>query len=166
MNNKGQTLIEVLVAFAIGSVIVIAITTVVIAALNNAEYSKNQTYANLYIQQGMDIIRHLRDNNYTEFSNFSGNYCLASTCTSLNSTIGDPCGPMSISCPQNVGIFIRQVKITQNSPNCSKGGSSSETDVQTTVSWSDNKCTNASNVFCHQITAETCFSNFGVQSVP
>ncbi len=166
MNNKGQTLIEVLVALTIGVLILTSIVTAVISALSNAQYTKNQTDANTYVQEAMDFIKSLRNTDYATFKNLSGNYCFASSCTSLNSTIGDPCGPKSVSCGQNIGVFVREIQVIQNSISCGQGGNENETDVKATVSWSDSKCTSSSNLYCHQVSAESCFSNFGIQPTP
>lgn len=166
MNSKGQTLIEVLIALAVGVTVIVSTTTAVLSALSNSEYARNKSYAISDTQQAMDIIKSFNNNNYLIFKNLNGDYCFASTCKTLNSNIGDPCGPKSITCGQNVGSFVREVKITQNSGNCAYGGAPNETSLQVTVSWSDFKCSNTSNIFCHNETSQTCLSNFNIQPTP
>lgn len=168
-NQNGQSLIEVLVSLATAAIIIGAITVATISALNNAIYSKNQNLANTYAQQGIEIVRNMRDRNYSTFSELNGYYCLAKTCTDINpsgSSVNDPCGAKSILCAQNVGgenvdTFVRQVFVDPNGTYCSDATSTSTQATQVTVdvSWFDAKC-GTTNVFCHHVTLSTCLSTY------
>lgn len=168
-SQKGQSLIEVLVGLATAAVITGAITVATISALNNAVFSKNQNLANTYAQQGIEIVRNMRDRNYSTFTELNGDYCLAKSCTDINpsnSSTNDPCGKKSILCAQNVGgenadIFVRQVSVDPNSTYCQDGTDAltQATQVTVNVSWFDSKC-GSSSVFCHTVKLSTCLSTY------
>ncbi|MGH7245713.1 MAG: type IV pilus modification PilV family protein [Candidatus Levyibacteriota bacterium] len=163
-SKKGQTLIEVLIGLATMVVVISAITIAVISSLNNASYAKNQNLATQYAQQGMELMRDLRDINYASFSALTNTtYCLAKGCSMLSNTSGD-CGPkVNAICDQNVDIFVREVDVVQNSAEC-LGGSSAK--VTVSVSWADGKCTDRTNLFCHQVKLDSCLSNNNVINTP
>lgn len=166
--NSGQTLIEVLVALGTSVVIISAITVAVLSSLSNVEFEKNQSLATSYAQQGMEIIRSMSNNNYGLFKLLSGKYCLAKSCTALTSSRGDSCGPEGVTCQPvpNVDTFMREVTIdTSQSNNCVAGGIHF-TEATTTVSWSDSKCTDTNNLFCHQVSISSCFSDANIITGP
>ena len=164
-SQGGQTLIEALVALGAAVIIVSAITIVVISALNNAQFSKNQNLATQFAQQGMEIMRQMRDSNWTTFSDLSEEaYCLdkGSNIPVLKDlTIIAGCGHSGQS-GQNVDLFAREVDIEGgNSPDCA-----SATKVTVVVSWNDAKCTNSTNLFCHKVELVSCFSDSRVVPTP
>ncbi len=171
--EKGQSLVEVLVGLTTAVMILGAITVATISSLNNAVYGKNQNLATEYAQQAIEIVRNLRDRNYSSFSQLNGNYCLAKTCDKIDPAGGlnDPCGPKSVLCDQNVGgenadIFVRQVMITKNDPTCQANPSpapNQEIKVIASVAWFDGKCSSA-KIFCHTVTLSTCLSTYNVIS--
>ncbi|MBI3069818.1 MAG: hypothetical protein HYY87_00750, partial [Candidatus Levybacteria bacterium] len=55
--QKGQTLIEVLLALGTAVVVLSATVVAVLSALNNAQFSKNQSLATQYAQEGMEVMR-------------------------------------------------------------------------------------------------------------
>jgi len=148
---KGQILIEVLVALAAAGVIITAITAVVTTSLSNAQYIRDQNSATNYAQQGMEVIREVRDSDISNFRSYNGNYCLGKGQTSLGSN--------QSSCNSNVDNFARSVVIEQ-SPGCAANIAK----VTVTVSWSDGKCTNNAN--CHKIPLVTCLSTNNLIPAP
>lgn len=76
MKQRGQTLLEVLAALGAGIVILIAITSAVLSSLSNAQFSKNQNLATLYAQQGMEMMRDLRNKDWNSFASRNGSFCL------------------------------------------------------------------------------------------
>lgn len=153
----GQTLIEVLVALSVISIIVTSITIAVITSLNNAEFVKNQNLATEYAQQGMEEIRFMRNTNYTSFTGLNGQYCLKDTCTQIVPSSQD-CGTLGgNNCGSNVStIFDREVDVY--SGNVVQNPCKYGTSVTSTVSWADNKCTNRNNPYCHVVKLATCFT--------
>ena len=60
-NQKGQSLVELIVVTAVAVIVVGALTFATIAALRNAAFSKNQTQATKLAQDGLERMRSLRD---------------------------------------------------------------------------------------------------------
>ena len=148
--QKGQSLIEALVALGAAVLVVSAITISVITALNNVQYTKNQNLAAQYAQQAMEIMRQTSSSNWTLFSSYpTGTYCLDEGTSLLRAA-----DPATSFCGQNYGIFVREVDIKPNATKCVGG-------ILTIVivSWSDSKCTDTSNTYCHSVELDSCFDN-------
>ncbi len=143
---KGQTLIEILIALGIGGVIISAITVIITSGLNNAQFGKNQNLATNFAQEGLEVVRKIRNNNYDGFRTYSGTYCLGKNQTTLGSAVSS-CSSL------NVDAFIRSVHIQQNS-GCSVNGAR----VTVTVSWTDGKCP-TTNLYCHNSQLVSCLSS-------
>jgi len=147
-DERGETLVEVLVALGIITVVASALVGVVVTSMGNTRFSKDQNQATQYAQEGMEIVRQKRDDGYVAFRNIAtGTYCLDG-----GSTILDP------DCTAaNVGSYLRKVTITQD------GCDTDVANVTVTVSWQDSKCP-AANAFCHTSRLESCLSS--VNPVP
>lgn len=156
MKEKGQTLVEALIALGVAIIIISAIVVSVISSLSNAQFTKNQNQANHFAQEGMEIVRGIRNSNWLSFQALSSTYyCLAANSTTLVFK-GTGCSPNP-----NVGIFVREVNIDHSSPSCI--GTSM---VTVNVSWSDSKCTDVSNTFCHKVSLASCFGNDNAVPTP
>lgn len=176
--QSGQTLIEVLVGLAAAVVVISAITVAVLSSLNNAEFSRDQNLATHYSQEGMEIIRNMRDKSILSVSATSlpdGVYCMAKTCTAITNIAGDTnCGPRAgLLCSQNVLNFVREVTIRHNDSTCNGNGpTSAPTPVTTAMKisvstyWGDIKCTSTTNPFCHSVMLTSCLSDFTVVPTP
>jgi len=148
MNQKGQGLIEALIALGAAVIIIAAMTIAVITALNNADFSSYQNLATNYAQQGIEIIQQKSQVAWTTIPTRLATYCLAQGATDLP--------PQAVSSCTTVNIdnkFIRQVKFTPESSNC--GGS---TQVEVMVSWTDSKCSGIAG-YCHQVTLDSCLAD-------
>lgn len=147
-SQRGQSLIEVLIALAAAVAVVAAIAVTVVTSLSNVDFTKNQNLATQYSGEGLEVVRQLAKNNWTDFiNNYQGvNYCL------------DQGGYLTvmqgISCSQNVGIFKRQIVINQNDSNKCSGS----VGVTSIVSWSDGRCLSG-NPFCHDISLNSCLAD-------
>jgi prepilin-type N-terminal cleavage/methylation domain-containing protein len=165
-NNQGQTLIEILIAMGIAGVIVTAMTISVTSAINNANYSKNQSLATQYSQEGMEIVKQMQQVNYQTFNALSGRYCLAQTCSSLtvNGICGKNPGGNNTNCAVNINnnLFIRQVDMLAVGAPLSKCVNSTQATVS--VLWTDGKC--AMGVYCHSEQLVSCFSNANTAPIP
>ena len=53
--NSGQTLVEVVLAVAVASLILVGLTRATTEALRNAQFAKNQSLATQYAQEAMEI---------------------------------------------------------------------------------------------------------------
>ncbi len=109
-NQKGQTLLEVIIVMAIAVIIIGALVFAIVAALRNAQFSKNQTQATKLAQEGIELVRTGRDQNkdITGFSigtnaitSWRGNDtdCPGNSSSIWCSQIQGSCGNSSISPP-------------------------------------------------------------------
>lgn len=170
LDEKGQTLVEVLVAMATAVAVLSAIAITVISSLSNVEFTKNQNLATQYSREGLEVVRRLARSNWNTFEGFNAqDYCLAKGQTTLT-----PMGPNG--CGQNVDTFMRKIEIEQTSLSCQEGSGGEEDEgedeededgggeeesnarITSIVSWSDSKC-GAANVFCHEVTLDSCIAN-------
>jgi Tfp pilus assembly protein PilV len=163
MNNKGQSILEAVVALSVAVVIVSAITVAIITSVNNADYSKNQNLATQYAQQGIEILRQLSESNWGVFSAYSGTYCLAQGASLPSAPGATGCG-QNINDANNNPFFVRQVQIVQIPASQTTANCTGSYDVTVSVSWTDSKCQNALNLYCHQVSLDTCLAN--LNSVP
>lgn len=60
-SEKGQTLLEVIAAAAVGILVVSALTFATIFSLRNATFAKNSTQATKLAQEGIERVRSIRD---------------------------------------------------------------------------------------------------------
>lgn len=76
-SEKGQSLIEVLVAVTVGVLVVTALTFATIFSLRNAQFAKNSAQATKLAQEGIERVRIGRDRNQcitlTDVDSWNGN---------------------------------------------------------------------------------------------
>ena len=146
-DQKGQTLVEVLIAMATAVAVLSAIAITVVSSLSNVEFTKNQNQATQFSREGLEVVRRLAKSNWTTFETYNAaDYCLAKGATTLTTMGPNGCG-------QNVDTFVRKIEIEQNSPSCQLNAR-----IASIVSWSDSKCGSA-NVFCHEVTLDSCIAD-------
>lgn len=163
--QRGQSLIEVLIALAAAVAVVAAIAVTVVTSLSNVDFTKNQNLATQYSREGLEVVRQIAKNNWTNFTTYrSSNYCLADINVNPALTVMEPSG-----CNQNVGlqngnyIFKRQIVISQDdSSKCSGNGN---VKVESIVSWSDSRC-QTGTVFCHNVSLESCLADINTIKAP
>ena len=61
LNFRGQTLIEVIIAIAVGTLIITAILGLATRSTRNANFSRANEQASKLAQQGLEVIRNIRD---------------------------------------------------------------------------------------------------------
>lgn len=110
VHKNGQSLIEVLFALGIAVVIIVALVSVTIGSLRNAQFAQNQVLATKYANEGMEKIRAYRDQN--DWTIFTGG------CNGYNAG--------SVPTPFTRNISCQQV-----------GGDTNKRKVTVTVSWTD-----------------------------
>ena len=148
---KGDTLVEVLVALAVATVVISALTSLGIVTINNVRYIKDEDQSTKYAQEGMETVRNIRDSNYLAFRNYDGRYCLGTDPTLTNAVA-------SCTITNLEDHYIRSVQVTRNG--C--GGNLSS--VTVTVAWSDTKC--LSGTYCHSSKISSCFSTVPPVNAP
>jgi Tfp pilus assembly protein PilV len=177
-SEVGQTLIEVLVALTAAVIIIAAIVSASLNALTSSEFTRAQNTATQATQQGLEIIRNMRNENITSLSvaNLPNDYyCLAKSCSALNKNISSCWQRTTSSCSQNVDTFVRQVTVLHGSADCNatptpvglpQGVLTGNVKITVTTSWYDSKCTDSSNTYCHSVVSSSCFSDFTVAPTP
>lgn len=181
--EAGQTLLEILLAFSASILVLSAVILGVITSLSNTQYTKNQGLANSYAQEGMAVVRQIRDSSWSKFSTYkltdlesNTRYCInkdleikevsySANCTGKDSLGNDLAVGMD-------GIFSREVMFEHNSSSCCPDNTQtcdpnvrgSKTTV--TVSWFDNKCPSGANINCHSVELITCFSSIDSKQAP
>jgi type II secretory pathway pseudopilin PulG len=165
INQKGQSLVEALIALGVAAIVVSAMAVAAITAVNNADFSKYQNLATQYAQQGLEILKQQSQTDWNAFSSQVGGspgnlYCLDQDKTKLDLP---PLG----SCAQNINdqnnkpFFVRDVRLTQTDP--------ADLDchgivrVTVRVSWTDGKCSSTTD-YCHKVSLKSCFAN--INAVP
>lgn len=160
--QNGQTLIEVLIAMGAGIIVLTAMVGIVIKSLSNSQYGKYQSMANGYAQEGMEVLRSLRDASWGNLNNLQvppQKYCLPENSTSL---ILGACNPTT---QMIQGVFIREVQrlaTTDPSYKCDSGNGG--VGVIVTVSWKDAKCT--TDPYCNKVRLDSCFYNLKTLPTP
>lgn len=174
-NEKGQTLIEIIIALAVSVIVVTAITVVVNSSLSNAQFSKNQNLATHYAEEGMEYMRKIRNqdwkyyNSESTFKFLEEHTTWAVSCLGSNLVLGpldSPTGTCGTFDSSN--SFIRTVRGEKESTDCGVEPGVDIRKVTVTVAWSDSKCnsdmTGGDNfgipaLFCHKIQLSSCFSD-------
>jgi hypothetical protein len=167
--QKGQSLMEVLLAFSVALTISGAVITAVITSLSNAQYTKDQNLATSYAKEGMSIIRGIRDSSWDNFiaTITDGPHCLSQNSSALSPIDAFSCANNGkidqIVGGQVVARFARKVEIQQNSPDCLSGQSLIRgTKATVTVFWPDKKKCPESNPdypYCvKKVQLSSCFS--------
>jgi hypothetical protein len=154
MNQKGQGLIEALIALGAAVVIIAAMTIAVITALNNADFSKYQNLATNYAQQAIEIIQQKSQLDWTSIPTNLATYCLSQGTTNLGQPVSS-CTTVNVD-----NKFIRQVQFMPRSSNCNRS-----TQVEVSVSWTDGKCSGATD-YCHQVLLDSCVADINRLPTP
>lgn len=169
-NQKGQTLIEVLIALSASIAVVTAITITIITSLSNAEFAKNQNLATQYAGEGLEIVRQIAKNDWANFQSYTSTYyCLPKSSATICAMGSINCGT-PIICGQNIdNILSRQIVIvqSQSSAYCSTNACycSNSTEIISKVSWGDSKC-QVGNPLCHQVALRSCLADINSVKSP
>jgi hypothetical protein len=162
--EAGQTLLEILFAFSAVILIMGAVIAAVIVSLSNAQYAKNQNLATSFTQEGLAVVRNIRDSNWANFSALlETTYCLGQNSMVLEELISPTCSDQLGPSRRlgKGGIFSREVIFDHESEDCCSdntvpcaGIRGSKATVK--VSWTDNKC--SGTPYCHKVEVISCFS--------
>ncbi len=155
-NERGQSLIEVLVVLVIATVMIVALIIVILSSLKNAQFAQNQTKATKLGQDTVDKIRILRDNNKNSTLDYSGNRdcfkelwnssstyfdCGESVCYYLfASPVGDVLSRVELAASkENLAEgFNRQIQVTQTND--------TEIKLVIQIGWTDSSGEHNSNI--------------------
>jgi len=145
--QRGQTIIEAVVALMTILLIITAIAIVIVNGLYNSTFIKNQNQANKYAQRGIEFVRNIQKNDLTTFASFNQNatYCIDEENNTLTTT---SCSDTGV----NLGTTFNRTVVFSPS-----GGQCPNTEIKVTVrvKWVSTKCP-ASNTFCHKSELIAC----------
>ena len=144
-NNRGQMLLEALIAISIFMIALVVITVTVITAVANSRFTQDQNSANKYAQEGIENVRVV---GYGRIKRITGTISMGD-----NGRLNDP--PL-VDTVNVDGKFKRYITFTQNGGPCTSG-----TRIEVVVSWSSSKCTTG-NTFCHESRQSTCLTPAGI----
>ncbi|OGH23669.1 MAG: hypothetical protein A2958_02755 [Candidatus Levybacteria bacterium RIFCSPLOWO2_01_FULL_38_13] len=153
---SGQTLLEVLVALGVATIVISAIVVIVISSLKGGQFSTSQNQANQYAQEGLEIVKNKAQSDWTTFRSY-----LPYSCLGQDQTISPPLGT---SCGSNLGTFSREILFSHYVANDGNTDclptTVDRTKVTATVYWSDSKCP-AGTPFCHKVQLISCLFKSG-----
>lgn len=138
-NNKGFSLIEVLIACAVLSTVVLSMMTLSTKGIQLSHRALRQTQANLILEEGAEAVKSIRDDNWTNISGLT----LGTTYYVTFSTITNKWS-LTTTAPSNIdSIFLRQIvfaAVNRDANDDIAGSGTLDTrtiKVTVTVSWPD-----------------------------
>jgi len=111
IHQSGQTIVEVIIAIAVGALVMTAVVATMIVTISNAQFAKEKTQAIKYLDEGVENVRIARDtaNSWEIF--------LSDYASPQQETVGN-------------GVYTRTTTVTQGMlPN------DNQATVAVTVSW-------------------------------
>jgi hypothetical protein len=156
-NQKGQSLVEALIALGVATIVVSAMAVAAITAVSNSDFGKYQNLATQYAQQGMEVVRQQSQTDWSKFAATAGtdsanSYCLDQTIPPKFTSLQ---GCTEINDQNGHAFFLRDVTLLQTGP--ANQGCRGAIQATVDVSWRDGKCTGAN--FCHKVTLVSCFAD-------
>jgi type II secretory pathway pseudopilin PulG len=140
---RGQTLVEALIALAVGAIVISAAAILTQNSLNSAQTSKNQNLATQYAQEGIELAR--KDRNPP--TSGSRRYCVAGDATEL--------GTSSATCTSaNIGSEYKR-EVVVSAVNSAGACGADAYEVRSVVSWNEGRCSTA---FCRNVELVTCLA--------
>lgn len=160
--EKGNALLEAIVAMAVILIVVSSIATVITLGVNNSTFVKNQNLANKHSQDGLEKILTIHKRNTTipvesgsgtnslNISELGGTYCFGEDDVLYTES---PCDP-------NIdGIFVREATFAQGK--CGEDESFvGGTEISIDVSWVSGRCPE-NDRFCHAAKLASCIARDG-----
>jgi len=126
---KGQSIIEIIIVFGIAFLLLAGLVTGVTLSIKNVQFARNKSQAVKYAQEGLEIARSLRDQDWTSFTAKTGILCL------------NKAGSWSSgSCVKNIdNFFTRSVDFKWNV-------TFDQAEVTVIVSWTEGNLTHQSQL--------------------
>jgi hypothetical protein len=147
--QKGQTIIEAVVALMTILLIITAIAIVIVNGLYNSQFIKSQNEANKLAQQGIEFVKNIQINDLGTFADLvldddgisisSSTFCIDEQNNTLTS---NGCVTEVVN---TASYFNRTITFFPPGAECN----STEVKVTSTVSWSSTKCPSTKR-FCHE----------------
>lgn len=155
-NSKGIILIEAILALAVISIVLTALVTALVSSLNTSTFSREQSVATSYAQEGLEIARNQKDIDFGNFQNLNGAYCLSAADTAV--TDDSSTSYSNPNCSEIENKFSRIIYVN-SSGNDPVGTSKCENSVYvaSVVFWTDSKCSGGAK--CHKVELSSCFAD-------
>lgn len=155
-SQKGQSMLEAVAALGVIAIVMTALTIAVLLGLGNSGYSKKNNIATQYAQQGMELIRNMRETDGAAFwgaSLGSGSYYLDASNT-FQSADNICSGQTPTATTSNMGSGSNYIRTV-----CVDSTAAAGCDKKVTVSvwWQDGKC--PSNGYCKKASITSCFAD-------
>ena len=151
--QKGQSLFEVLFAFTVMTLIVVAIVGLATVTIRNSSYSKNKTVATSYAQQTIEWLRGEKDKSWSNFFDKADSPATTWCLVSLPDSVAPSYSwgtPGSCDVDELVDeLFIREVDMERGTT----AGGDPFVEVTVSVSWTDSQG-------LHEVRLVTDFSNW------
>lgn len=121
VDNKivlGQTLLEVVVALLVSTIIAISLIAVAVRSINNAKLSENKTLAAKYAQEAVEQVRIVRDTlGWEDFKEYETTY--PKNCYEVNYEVSNKKWELvqivcSVPSPISGTIFSRKIVLTKD----------------------------------------------------
>ena len=160
--NKGAILIEAILGITIATIITTGLVSALVSSLSNSTFSRGQTIATGYAQENMELIRSLKDVDYSSLEGSVGSCTEDSPCRfDFNSGNGRLIsGSDDIDDDASKIIFERSIVILDGASHDCEGSIF----AQVTVAWQDSKCSGSAK--CHEVNLRSCFSNLDYVELP
>ena len=110
-SQKGQTLVEAVVVVGVVVLLVTGLIAGTTASLRSAQSGRTRTQAVSYAQEGIEIVRGIRDQSWDTFQGYGGSYCLDSA-----HALTPNSGTCSVNITTPEGSFTRSVSFDWQSP--------------------------------------------------
>src|SRR5688572_6650554 len=110
-SQAGQTLVEAVVVVGVVVLLVTGLLAGTTASLRSAQSGRTRTQAVSLTQQGIEIVRGIRDENWDTFQGYVGSYCLGDD--QVLTVSGGSCSP-NITTPE--GMLTRSVSFSWQDP--------------------------------------------------
>jgi Tfp pilus assembly protein PilV len=171
-SEKGQSLVEAILALTIAVVIITAIVAAVNSGLRSAGSNKDQNLATGLAQEGIDSIRNFKSQEFAAFrNNFpTSTYCLEEATPSA--IINNNCNAVSAGGTSAL-TYTRKVYVNHQGrdgrviPSTIPCPVSPSTFIAVTVNWSDSKCVDTGlEGGCHKIELTSCLVDNNVLPAP
>lgn len=143
-NQEGQSLFEIVLSMAIITAIIVGLISLVVSAIRNATFSRNETQAARYAQETTEWLRQERDNDFDLFKEHlpvSNKWCFSELTWSK-----------ARSCSDNDEITGTPLKREATFSSSVQGGKTI-IEVEVKVSWDDSQGE-------HQVKTVTSFSDW------
>lgn len=151
--EKGQSILEVMIALAAASIVISAVVAAVVSALSNESFSIKHNQATQIAQEGLDSMRNISQSDWDYFASYGASaYCFGDDEILIERTVS--------ICPENVGSFIREILVEQNTciPSEPTPPPVNDVKISAVVRWADGKCTGSGlDQWCHKVTLTSCY---------